>query len=247
MFMPENNGSLEGSSVPETAGAAKIRIVVADDHPIFRDGLCRLLSLEPDFEVVAQAQDGRQVLDVLTQHEPDILLLDLKMPGLDGLATLQRLQNSKHRTRVIVLTASEDKNEFVQAMKLGTSGIVLKQSATDLLIKSIRKVNAGEIWLDSHTTAAVMRQFATGADEPVPGAPPTSSSRERERSLLSQREREIVALVAQGFKNKEMAEKMFISEQTVKNHLHNIFDKLGVSDRLELALYAIHNNLHTGR
>jgi DNA-binding NarL/FixJ family response regulator len=244
--MLENNGSHEEPAQAGPAEAPKIRIVVADDHPIFRDGLCRLLALEPDFEVVAQAHDGRQVLDVLQQHEPDILLLDLKMPGLDGLATLQRLQNSKHKTRVIVLTASEDKNEFVQAMKLGTSGIVLKQSATDLLIKSIRKVNAGEIWLDSHTTAAVMRQFATGADEAPAGAP-ASSSRERERSLLSQREREIVALVAQGFKNKEMAEKMFISEQTVKNHLHNIFDKLGVSDRLELALYAIHNNLHMGK
>jgi DNA-binding NarL/FixJ family response regulator len=246
--MPENNGTQEIAPPDAPSAAAKIRIVVADDHPIFRDGLCRLLALEPDFEVVALAQDGRQVLDVLQQHEPDILLLDLKMPGLDGLATLQRLQNSKHKTRVIVLTASEDKNEFVQAMKLGTSGIVLKQSATDLLIKSIRKVNAGEIWLDSHTTAAVMRQFATGADEaPAGGTAPASSSRERERSLLSQREREIVALVAQGFKNKEMAEKMFISEQTVKNHLHNIFDKLGVSDRLELALYAIHNNLHLGK
>ena len=246
--MPENNGTPEGPSPAPPSEATKIRIVVADDHPIFRDGLCRLLALEPDFEVVAQAQDGRQVLDVLQQHEPDILLLDLKMPGLDGLATLQRLQNSKHKTRVIVLTASEDKNEFVQAMKLGTAGIVLKQSATDLLIKSIRKVNAGEIWLDSHTTAAVMRQFATGADDAPAGiAAPASSSRERERSLLSQREREIVALVAQGFKNKEMAEKMFISEQTVKNHLHNIFDKLGVSDRLELAPYAIHNNLHMGK
>ena len=245
--MLENNGTQEVSSPDATSEPAKIRIVVADDHPIFRDGLCRLLALEPDFEVVAQAQDGRQVLDVLQQHEPDILLLDLKMPGLDGLATLQRLQGGKHKTRVIVLTASEDKNEFVQAMKLGTSGIVLKQSATDLLIKSIRKVNAGEIWLDSHTTAAVMRQFATGADEAPTSAAPASSSRERERSLLSQREREIVALVAQGFKNKEMAEKMFISEQTVKNHLHNIFDKLGVSDRLELALYAIHNNLHMGK
>jgi DNA-binding NarL/FixJ family response regulator len=246
--MPENDGTQEAPSLAAPAEPRKIRIVVADDHPIFRDGLCRLLALEPDFEVVAQAQDGRQVLDVLQTHEPDILLLDLKMPGLDGLATLQRLQTSKHKTRVIVLTASEDKNEFVQAMKLGTSGIVLKQSATDLLIKSIRKVNAGEIWLDSHTTAAVMRQFATGADDlpPVAGAP-ASSGRERERSLLSQREREIVALVAQGFKNKEMAEKMFISEQTVKNHLHNIFDKLGVSDRLELALYAIHNNLHMGK
>jgi DNA-binding NarL/FixJ family response regulator len=244
--MSDNNAALSGSStgtgIPMNS---KIRIVVADDHPIFRDGLCKLLALEEDFQVVAQASDGRQVLDVLQQFEPDILLLDLKMPGLDGLATLQRLQAAKNKTRVIVLTASDDKNEFVQAMKLGTSGIVLKQTATELLIKSIRKVHAGEIWLDSHTTAAVIRQFVA-ADEPPPPAP-TAPGRERERSPLSQREREIVALVAQGFKNKEMAEKMFISEQTVKNHLHNIFDKLGVSDRLELALYAIHNNLHTGR
>jgi DNA-binding NarL/FixJ family response regulator len=245
--MSENNAALSDSSsgmgIPT---GSKIRIVVADDHPIFRDGLCKLLALEEDFEVVAQASDGRQVLEVLQQYEPDVLLLDLKMPGLDGLATLQRLQAAKNKTRVIVLTASDDKNEFVQAMKLGTSGIVLKQTATELLIKSIRKVHAGEIWLDSHTTAAVIRTFVAAEDNP-PTPQMAQPSRERERSPLSQREREIVALVAQGFKNKEMAEKMFISEQTVKNHLHNIFDKLGVSDRLELALYAIHNNLHTGR
>jgi DNA-binding NarL/FixJ family response regulator len=139
-----------------------------------------------------------------------------------------------------VLTASEDKNEFVQAMKLGCSGIVLKQTAPDLIVKSIRKVHGGEIWLDSHTTAAVMRQFSTGLES----GNGVSGGKGRERSPLSAREREIVALVAQGYKNKEMAEKMFISEQTVKNHLHNIFDKLGVSDRLELALYAIHKGLH---
>ena len=243
--MSDNSIAMNGPPVVSGGPKSKIRIVVADDHPIFRDGLCKLLALEEDFEVVAQAQDGREVLDVLQQYEPDILLLDLKMPGLDGLGTLQRLQAARNRTRVIVLTASDDKNEFVQAMKLGTSGIVLKQTATDLLIKSIRKVHAGEIWLDSHTTAAVIRQFVS-ADE-APQHQQAAAPRERERSPLSQREREIVALVAQGFKNKEMAEKMFISEQTVKNHLHNIFDKLGVSDRLELALYAIHNNLHTGR
>src|SRR5579864_6345640 len=233
--MSDNSVTLNTAAALPGAAKPKIRIVVADDHPIFRDGLCKLLALEEDFEVVAQAQDGREVLDVLQQLEPDILLLDLKMPGLDGLATLQRLQAARNKTRVIVLTASDDKNEFVQAMKLGTSGIVLKQTATELLIKSIRKVHAGEIWLDSHTTAAVIRQFVA-ADEAPPMMPPPPASRERERSPLSQREREIVALVAQGFKNKEMAEKMFISEQTVKNHLHNIFDKLGVSDRLELAL-----------
>ena len=130
-----------GSGVPVKS---KIRIVVADDHPIFRDGLCKLLALEEDFEVVAQAQDGRQVLDVVQLHEPDILLLDLKMPGLDGLAILQGLQLTKGKTRVIVLTASDDRNAFVQAMKLGTSGIVLKQTVSELLIKCIRKVHTGE-------------------------------------------------------------------------------------------------------
>jgi DNA-binding NarL/FixJ family response regulator len=156
------------------------------------------------------------------------------MPGLDGLSLLQRIQTQKIKTRIIVLTASDDEGEYVQAMRYGTSGIVLKQTATELLLKSIRKVYEGEIWLDSKTTAAVMRQFASPTD---PGP------RERDKPRLSNREREIVALVAQGFKNKEIAERMFISEQTVKNHLHNIFDKLGVSDRLELALYAIHRNI----
>lgn len=240
-----NQPSDAAGPAPPDAVKQKITIVVADDHPIFRDGLCKLLALEEDFQVVAQAQDGREVLQILEQQSPDILLLDLRMPNLDGLQTLQRLQSNRSRTKVIVLTASEDKAEFVQAMKFGTSGIVLKQTATDLLIKSIRKVHAGEIWLDSNTTAAIMRQFSSL--EEAPPAPPAPQPRDRERAPLSQREREIVALVAQGFKNKEMAEKMFISEQTVKNHLHNIFDKLGVSDRLELALYAIHNNLHTGR
>jgi DNA-binding NarL/FixJ family response regulator len=221
---------------------AMVRIVIADDHPIVRDGLKKLLLLEDDFEIVGEAGDGREVLEKVQALDPDVLLLDLRMPNLDGLSALQALQQTNKRTRVIVLTASEDKNEFVQAMKLGCSGIVLKQTAPDLIVKSIRKVNSGEIWLDSHTTAAVMRQFSTGQEGANGGQ--SSSGKSRERSPLSTREREIVALVAQGYKNKEMAEKMFISEQTVKNHLHNIFDKLGVSDRLELALYAIHKGLH---
>jgi DNA-binding NarL/FixJ family response regulator len=227
---------------PEGAEKKKtmVRIVIADDHPIVRDGLKKLLLLEDDFEIVGEAGDGREVMEKVQALDPDVLLLDLRMPNLDGLSALQALQQTNKRTRVIVLTASEDKNEFVQAMKLGCSGIVLKQTAPDLIVKSIRKVNSGEIWLDSHTTAAVMRQFSTGPE----GSGQSSGGKSRERSPLSAREREIVALVAQGYKNKEMAEKMFISEQTVKNHLHNIFDKLGVSDRLELALYAIHKGLH---
>jgi two-component system, NarL family, nitrate/nitrite response regulator NarL len=231
----------EASSADTTDRAKPITIIIADDQPIFRDGLKQLLSLEQDFAVVAEVGDGDEVLPAVERYCPNILLLELKLPGTHGLTVLQKLQlGNNTTTKVIVLTASEDKNEFVQAMKLGTSGIVLKQSPTDLLLKSIRKVHAGEIWLDSDTTADVMQQFAPG----VGHSPAADNGRGRQRSPLSQREREIVALVAQGFKNKEMAEKMFISEQTVKNHLHNIFDKLGVSDRMELALYAIHKKVH---
>src|SRR2546423_7838911 len=182
---------------PETREKRKgtVRIVLADDHPIVRDGLKKLLQLEEDFEVVGEAGDGREVLERVQELDPDVLLLDLRMPNLDGLSALQALQQTNKRTRVIVLTASEDKNEFVQAMKLGCSGIVLKQTAPELIVKSIRKVHGGEIWLDSHTTAAVMRQFA------APGEIIGGTGKNRERSPLSQREREIVGLVAQGYKN----------------------------------------------
>ena len=231
--------SITASPDGAPAPSGPIRVVLADDHPIVRDGLRKLLTLEEDIVVVGEASDGREVLQVVQEKEPDVVILDLRMPNLDGLSALQALQQLNKKAKVIILTASEDKNEFVQAMKLGCSGIVLKQTAPELIIKSIRKVYAGEIWLDSHTTAAVMRQFSSPGEMMGGG-----TGKSRERSPLSQREREIVSLVAQGYKNKEMAEKMFISEQTVKNHLHNIFDKLGVSDRLELALYAIHKGLH---
>lgn len=212
----------------------EIRIVVADDHTIFRDSLCRMLAMETDFEVVAQAGDGREVIELVAKHKPDILLLDLRMPGLDGLETLRELRSRKLETKVIVLTAVDEEAQYVQAVKYGACGVVVKQTATDLLIKSIRKVHQGEIWLDSKTTAAVIRAFTASRE---------ASPAERHPLPLSNREKEIAALVVQGFLNKEIAQKLFISEQTVKNHLHNIFEKLGVSNRLELALYVVqHQN-----
>jgi two-component system nitrate/nitrite response regulator NarL len=168
-------------------------------------------------------------------------MMDLRMPRVDGLTVLRSIHTRAPRSKVILFSGADNKDEFVEAMKLGCSGILSKESAVSLIERSIAKVYAGEIWLDSNTTAAVIRQFASPAEFPPP---PTNGKTSRERAQLSQREREIIILIAQGYKNKEIAEKMFITEQTVKNHLHNVFDKLGVSDRLELALYAIHNSLH---
>jgi DNA-binding NarL/FixJ family response regulator len=130
------------------------------------------------------------------------------------------------------LTAAEDDRDVVRAMRLGARGAVLKQSAAAILLKSIHRVHAGEIWLDNRITAEVIKAFSASDSEP-----------RRAKPVVSDREKQIIQLVAQGFRNKEIGERLFISEQTVKNHLHNIFDKLGVSDRLELALYAIHHRL----
>src|SRR6266576_3412230 len=198
----------------------QIRVLLADDHAIFRDGLRKLLDSDEDIIIVGEAQNGAECIKLLAKLKPDILLLDLRMPDKDGLAVLEEVNFDTLPTRVVVLTAAEDDRDVVRAMRLGARGVVLKQSATDLLVKSIHRVHAGEIWLDNRMTAEVMKAFSKSSE----------AGPRREKPLLSDR-------------NKEIGEKLFISEQTVKNHLHNIFDKLGVSDRLELALYAIHHRL----
>jgi two-component system, NarL family, nitrate/nitrite response regulator NarL len=216
-----------------TKGKPTVRILVADDHAIFRDGLRKLLEGADDVQIIGEASNGTECIKMLAKLKPDILLLDLRMPEKDGLGVLEEINFDTTTTRVIVLTAAEDDRDVVRAMRLGARGVVLKQSASDLLLKSIRKVSDGEIWLDNRMTAEVVEAFTKSSE----------AGQRREKPLLSDREKEIVQLVAQGFRNREIGEKLFISEQTVKNHLHNIFDKLGVSDRLELALYAIHHRL----
>lgn len=213
--------------------APNIRVVIADDHAIFREGLRKLLDASGDITVVGEAGNGDDTIRMLGKVKPDVLLLDLRMPGKDGLGVLEEMNGESAQTRVILVTEGENQHDVVRAVRLGARGVVWKQSASSLLLKSIRKVHSGEVWLDNRMTAEVIDAFKKTSDSGV----------RREKPLLSPREREIVQLVAQGYRNREIAEKLFISEQTVKNHLHNIFDKLGVSDRLELALYAIHHRL----
>jgi DNA-binding NarL/FixJ family response regulator len=218
-----------------------IRLLIADAQPIVLEGLRTVLSQHSNIQVVGEAQDGLETIDKTVHLDPDVVMLDLKLPRVDGLTVLRSIQTRAPRSKVMFFASADNKDEFVEAMKLGCCGILLKDAPTTMIEKSIQKVYDGEIWLDSTTTAAVIRQFASPTDFP---AAHTNGKANRERAQLSQREREIIILIAQGYKNKEIAEKMFITEQTVKNHLHNVFDKLGVSDRLELALYAIHNSLH---
>lgn len=225
------------SSVP-------IRVLIADAQPIVLEGLKAVFGQHAAIQIVGEAVDGLEAIDKTVHLDPDIVLLDPKLPRVDGLTVLRSIQTRAPRSKVILFAPSDNKEEFVEAMKHGCSGILLKEAAVSLVEKSLIKVHAGEIWLDSNTTAAVIRQFVSTPGMEYPPAFTSNGKAPRERAQLSQREREIIVLIAQGYKNKEIAEKMFITEQTVKNHLHNVFDKLGVSDRLELALYAIHNSLH---
>ena len=223
---------------------ASIKIVIVDENSMFRDGLTNLLETQSDFEVIVATENPAVAIDHIRRSKPNIILLGWPASSPGSQKIFGSIQDAKLTTRIIMLTTDDGKEDFVEAVKQGCCGMVAKHTSTELLLKSIRKVHAGEFWLDRATTAEVIRRLATRK-----GASPSGNTSSRlgvreQSSALSQREREIVALVAQGFKNKEMAERMFISEQTVKNHLHNIFDKLGVSDRLELALYAIHHNLH---
>ena len=207
----------------------KIRIAIADDHPIFREGLRNLLSMEADIEVVAEAENGEEVIDILREHQPDILLLDLRMPGMDLTATLPGIKAGNFKTRIIVLTASEHTGEHALAIKHGAAGIVTKQEASELLTKSIRTVHDGQLWLDS------LRQLASRSLPPQGNEEPT----------LSSREREIVALVTRGFGNQEISEALSVSEQTLEVHLAEIFSKLGVSTRSELARHTIDRDMRS--
>lgn len=212
-----------------------IRILIADDHPIFRDGLKRLLESEPDLRVVGEACDGIEAIELVKKLAPEILLLDLAMPRLAGLEALRELSTKTLPVRVILLTAAAEKQQIVEALQLGARGVVLKDSATQILLKSIRAVMDGEYWVGRESVSNLVQYLRNLIDSspPVP----------RRRYGLTPRELEIISAVVAGYANREIAEHFRISEDTVKHHLSNIFDKLGVSTRLELALFAVNQAL----
>jgi two-component system nitrate/nitrite response regulator NarL len=209
-------------------------IVIADDHPIFREGLMRLIETRPDLKVIGATSDGRGAIDLVTRLQPDVLLLDLAMPGMAGLVGLRELKGVEIRTRILVLTAAIEQDEIATALQLGARGVVLKEATSDVLFKAIDAVMAGQYWVGRTTVdlAATLRQLSAATHRLT-----------RRNFGLTRRELEIVSLVISGYSNGDIASRFSISEKTVKHHLTNIFDKTGVSNRLELALFALHHGL----
>ena len=204
-----------------------IRIVLADDHPIVLHGLQQLFERQGDFTVVACCADGTAAVEAVRKHHPDVLVLDLRMPGQNGVEVLRTLASDQVRCKSVLLTAAVRDEEVVEAVKQGAMGIVLKESPADVLLDCVRKVARGESWIERDT---VTRAFRT-----IVGREAAAESAE---GNLTPREVEMVRMVAQGLRNKAIAERLAISEGTVKVHLHNIYEKLGVDGRLELVLCA---------
>ncbi|HYE24351.1 MAG TPA: response regulator transcription factor [Clostridia bacterium] len=214
---------------------SKVRLLIADDHTIFRDGLRRLLESEGGMSVVGEAGDGAEAIAMVQQSRPDILILDLAMPRVPGLEALRELIAMQAPTRVIILTAAIEKRQVLEALQIGARGVVLKDAATQILMKAIRTVMNGQFWVDREPVSDVVQYLRReSASQPASRAKAYG---------LTRRETEILGAIVAGLSNKEIAHKFSLSEDTVKHHLTNIFDKVGVSSRLELALFAINNRL----
>ncbi|CAM3019173.1 response regulator [Cupriavidus taiwanensis] len=214
-----------------------IRILLIDDHTLFRSGIRALLQRQADFEIVDEASDGVEGIKRAKQHRPDVILLDLNMPGLSGLEALQLLVEDLPQTAVIVLTVSEEAEELAAALRGGARGYLIKNIETEALIAGIRRAAAGEPVISDSMTAKLVAQFRA----PVPAV----ALRQDDAPRLTAREREIVQGLARGESNKEIARDLGVAESTVKIHVQNILKKLNLASRVQVAVYAVEHGLNT--
>jgi DNA-binding NarL/FixJ family response regulator len=209
-----------------------ICILIADDHSIVREGLKQLLDLEEDFKVVGQASNGVETIEQVKLLKPDVLLLDINMPVMNGINALRKIKEEGFKTNVVILTLHEDREYLLETMQIGATGYILKDSDSATLYRAIRDAYNGESYIQPKLAAELVKEF----NKP-------KGAKLKLENELTQREYEVLALIAEGHNNKEIAEELFISEKTVKNHVSNIFRKLNVSDRTQAAIYAFKNNI----
>ena len=209
----------------------QIKIVIADDHSMIREGLKQLLELDGDIQVVGEAGNGEECLEVIESMNPDVVLLDINMPVMNGLKMLEVLRSSKNKNqKVLILTIHNEVEYLMKAEEIGVEGYVLKDAESAILKKAIYTVNSGEKYID-YSMVPILNEKISQENEKT------------EDDKLTRREIEVLKLLAEGLFNKEIAYKLSISEKTVKNHVSNIFKKIGVFDRTQAAVYAIKNNI----
>jgi DNA-binding NarL/FixJ family response regulator len=216
-----------------TGAGTPIRVLLIDDHTVVRTALRMLIESHPGFVVVGEAADRRGALALLAQVQPDVILLDIALSQISGVDLIPELRARAPRARVLLLTGIQDIEEHRRAVRLGARGVVLKDQAPAVLVKAIERVHAGEVWLDGMMVADLVSEIAAGSEPPA----------EPEPVPLTERERQVIALVCEGLPNRAIAERLMISETTVRHHLTSVFDKLGVNSRLELVIYAYRHGL----
>jgi DNA-binding NarL/FixJ family response regulator len=214
----------------------RIRVIVADDHALFRRGLEMVLESEPDFEVVAEATDGSQVVSLAVEHAPDLVLMDVRMPVQGGIEATKAIKEIAPNTKILMLTISDEEEDLYDAIKAGASGYLLKEISIEEVASAIRSVHAGQSLLSPSMATKLLNEFAAMArkDAQRQQAPPPR---------LTDREMQVLAHVAKGLNNRDIAQQLFISENTVKNHVRNILEKLHLHSRMEAVVYAVREKL----
>lgn len=218
-----------------------IRVLIADDHALLREGLRRILEMEPDIRVVGEAGDGQTAVALATRHRPDVVLMDINMPGGGGLAATRAIHNRLPDVNVVVLTIHDDDEYIIELVNAGAKGYMLKDVDSARLIEAIRRVKGGEAFIPSDLMTRVFQQFQRreeGRQSPAHAAQGAAG-----HEALTERELEILQLIVDGHSNKEIARSLYISEKTVKNHVTNLLRKLDLSDRTQAAVYAIRAGL----
>ena len=212
----------------------KIRVLIADDHAMVRQGLKTIIELEDDMFVVAQASNGEEAINLARKERPDVILMDINMPGTNGIQAIKTLKEEDSNYKIIVLTLHQDREYLFKTLQMGCEGYVIKDAESSVLIEAIRSVYKNQTYIQPNMTGELVKELNRV----------TLSDKERHfANNLTNREIEVLLLITEGMINKEIAHKLYISEKTVKNHISNIFKKLEVNDRTQAAIYALKHNI----